>query len=79
MNVFVGQPFSHDRLHRFGLRSFLRGQPRAIKHVQEIGVTAGVQLIGPDHFDTAPAEEIDNGAMQHSCAHLGFDVVSDDR
>src|SRR5580765_5360580 len=23
MNVFVGQPFSHDRLHRFGLRSLL--------------------------------------------------------
>ena len=64
MNIFVGQPLADDRLHRFGLRSFLRGQPGAIEHVQEIGVAAGVQLIGPDNFDAALAEEIDNGAMQ---------------
>ena len=60
--------FSDDRLHRFGLRSLLRLEPGAIKHVEKIGVAAGVQLIGALDFHPAFAEEIDDRAMQNGRA-----------
>src|SRR4029077_10815898 len=79
VNVVVGQAFVHDRLDGFGLGSFLRAQPGPAEHVEEIGVTAGVELIGALHFHAALPEKVDNGAVEHGRAQLRFDVVADDR
>ena len=68
-----------DRLHRFGLGRFLRGKPAPVEHVQEIGIAAGVELIGALDFYATLAKEIDDGAVQNGRAHLRFDVVADDR
>ena len=79
VNILVREPFAHDRLHGLGLRGFFRGKPAPIKHVQEIGVAASIQLVGPLDFHATLAEKIDNRAMQNSRAHLRFDIVADDR
>ena len=68
-----------DRLHRFGLGRFLRGEPAAVEHVEKIGVPAGVQLIGALDFHAALAEEIDDRAMQNGRAQLRLNVVADER
>ena len=64
VNIFVGQTFADDGLHRFGLRGLLRSEPAAIEHVQEIGVAAGVQLISALKLYAALPEKIDHRAMQ---------------
>ena len=46
------------------LEVFFEREPGAIQHVEEIGVAAGVELIGALDFDAAFAEKIDNRAMQ---------------
>src|SRR6266446_2383000 len=46
VNILVRQTLAGHRLHRFSFRSFLGREPGAIEHVQEIGVTTGVQLVG---------------------------------
>ena len=79
MNVFVGQTFVHDGLNGLGLGSFLRTEAGPTQHIQEVGVAAGVELIGALDFDAAFPEKIDNGAMKHGRAELRFDVVPDDR
>src|SRR5215471_3130919 len=76
VNVFVGQALVHDRLNGFGLGSFLRAEPGPAQHIEEIGVAAGVELIGAFDFDAALPEKIDNGAMKHSRTELRFDVVT---
>ena len=42
VNVFIGQSFTHDRLHRLGFGSLLRDQARPVQHIQKIGVAAGI-------------------------------------
>jgi len=79
VNVVVGQTIAHHRLHGFGLGRFLGSEPGPAEHVEEIGVAAGVELIGALNFDAAFAEKIDNGAMEHGRAELRFNVVADDR
>src|SRR5438105_2594083 len=63
VNVVIGQARADDRLHRLGLGGFLRGEPAPIQHVEEIGVAAGIELIGAFDFYAALAEEIDDGAV----------------
>src|SRR5205807_8329902 len=58
---------------------FLRGEPAPIQHVEEIGVAAGIELIGAFDFYAALAEEIDDGAVENRRAHLRFDIVADER
>ena len=53
VDVFIRQALADHGLHRFGFRSFLRCQAGAIEHVQEIGVAAGVQLVGAHQFHAA--------------------------
>ena len=79
MDVFVRQPFAHDRLHGFGLGCFFGCEPSATEHVEKIGVSSGVQLIGALDFNAALAKKIDNHSMQNRGAHLRFDIVADDR
>src|SRR5438477_5203638 len=79
VNVFVGQTLVHDRLDRFSLGSFLRGQPGPAEHVEEIGIAAGVELIGALDFHAPLPEKIDNRAVEHGRAQLRFDIVADDR
>ncbi len=54
-------------------------QPVSIKHVEKIGVAAGVELISALHFHATFPEKIDQGAMKHGRAELRFDVVADER
>ena len=79
VDILIRQSFAHDRLHGFGLRCFLGGEPVAIEHVEKIGVAAGVQLISALDLHATLAEKIDNRSMQNRRAHLRFDVVTDDR
>ena len=59
------------------LEVFFDCEPAAIEHVEEIGVSAGVQLVGALDFHAALAEEIDNRAMENRRAELRLDVVAD--
>ena len=79
VNILLGKRVADDRLHGFGLRFFLRSEPAAVQHVQEIGVAAGVELIGALDLHSAFAEEIDDRAVQDGRAHLRLDVVADER
>src|SRR3546814_20602392 len=63
MDVLIGEPVFGDRLHGFGLRSLLRGQPLAVGHVEEVGVAAGVELIGAVEPDAALVEQVGQDAV----------------
>src|SRR3546814_3469945 len=43
MDILILQPGFRDRLHGFGLRNLLRLQPRTVRHVEEVGIAAGVE------------------------------------
>ncbi len=62
-----------------GLRDLLRLQPLALEHVQEVGVAAEVQLVGPVEADAAIHEQAGQDAVADRRADLALDVVADDR
>src|ERR1700730_1359166 len=75
VNILVCQPLADHRLHRFGFRSFLRRQASATKHVQEISIAAGVQLVRAHKFHAALPKEIHERPMQDRGAHLRLNIV----
>ena len=79
MDVVVVEPLLGDRLHRLGLRDLLRGQPRAVRHVEEVGIAAGVELVGAVELDAALGEQVGQHAVDDGRAELRLDVVADDR
>src|ERR1700674_1063313 len=64
---------------RASLGDLLRHQPLALQHVQERGVAAEVELIGPLELDAAVAEQTRQHAVDDRRADLRLDVVADDR
>ena len=60
------------------LGNFLRFQPLALQHVQEIGVAAEIELILAIKPDATFAKQIREHAMCDCRAYLRFHVVTDD-
>ena len=61
------------------LRDLLGLQPLPLEHVQEVGVAAEVQLVGPIEADAAVHEQAGQHAVGDRRADLALDVVADDR
>ena len=78
MWMFVGvEPVLGDRLHGLGLADLLRRQPGALEHVEEVGVAAGVELVGAVELDAALREQVGQHAVDDGRAELRLDVVAD--
>ena len=78
MNVVRADIGLELRLHAVGLGDFFRDEPLPLQHVEEIGVTAEVQLIGPLQLDAAILEQPGQDTMHDGRADLRLDVVADD-
>ena len=61
------------------LRDLLGGEALALQHIEEVGVAAEVELIGPLQLDAAVLEEPGENPVHDRGAHLGLDVIADDR
>ena len=61
------------------LADLLALEALALEHVQEVGVAAEVELVGPVEADAAIHEEAGHDAMGDRRADLALDVVADDR
>ena len=59
--------------------SFFEFQPLALQHVEEIGVAAEIELVGPVQPHAALAEQAGQHTVDDRGAHLGLDVVPDHR
>src|SRR3546814_14565641 len=53
--------------------------PLAVGHVEEVGVSAGVELIGPVQTHAALVEQVGQHPVDNRRAKLRLDVVADDR
>ena len=62
-----------------GLGDLLRLETLAFEHVEEIGVAAEVELVGPIEADAAIHEQPRHHAVADRRADLALDVVTDDR
>ena len=62
-----------------GLADLLGLEALALEHVQEVGVAAEVQLVGPIEADAAVHEQAGHHAVGDRRADLALDVVADDR
>ena len=49
------------------------------EHVEEVGVAAGVELVGAVELDAALGEQVGQHAMDDGGAELRLDVVADER
>ena len=58
---------------------FLLLEPVAVEHVEEVGVAAGVELVGAVDPHAAVGEQAGERAVGDRRADLGLDVVADDR
>ena len=74
----VERVVEHAR-HRVRLADLLRFETLALEHVEEVGVASEVELIGPIEAHPPIHEEPREHAMRDRGAHLGLDVVADDR
>ena len=73
------EPLVELRLDGFGLRDLLRLEPLAFEHVEEVGVAAGVELIGAIDAHAPVGKEPRQRAMDDGRSNLALDVVADDR
>ena len=60
-------------------RDFLRLEAFSLQHVEEIGIPAKVELVGPIQPHTALPKQISKHAMNNRRANLGFDVIAEER
>jgi hypothetical protein len=58
MDVLPVEPLARHGLHGLGLGDLLGGEPVALAHVEEVGVAAGVELVGPVEPHAALGEEV---------------------
>src|SRR5262245_21536317 len=72
------EPLVELRLNGFGLGDFFRLEPAPLEHVEEVGVTPGVELIGAIDADASIAEKPDQSPMYDRRPDLAFDVVAND-
>ena len=79
MDVPGRQPLIELRLHRLGLGVLLGFEPPALEHVKEVGVAAGVELIGAIQVHAAVPEQASQRAVDDGGAYLALDVVADNR
>jgi len=79
MDVLALKALFGLRLHGFGLGFFFGLQPAAVQHVEEVGIAAGIQLVGLLQFDAPSLEKMGHDPVDHGGAHLRFDVVADNR
>ena len=79
MDVLVRQPFGGHRLHGLRLADLLGLEPVPGGHVEEVGIAAGVELIGPIELDPALGEQVGQHAMDDGGADLRLDVIADQR
>ena len=68
-----------DCLHGFCLGDLLGFQASAVRHVEEIGIAAGIELVRAIEHSAALGEQIGQHAMDNGGADLRLDVVADDR
>ncbi len=71
--------FGQVRRHGLRLRDLLRLEALAFQHVLEVHVATDVQLVRAVQADTAVFEELRHHAVRDGGAHLGLDVVANDR
>lgn len=79
MDILVPQPGRGDGLYSLCLRNLLRIEALAFKHVEEVGIAAGVDLIGAFQLYTAFPEQVGEHAVNNGRAQLRLDVIADDR
>src|SRR5262245_58971768 len=72
------QRMRQHALHRFRLRHPLRRRAVVAQHVEEVGISADVELIGSVEHHAAVGEELSERAVHDGGADLGLDVVADD-
>ena len=73
------QPFVELALYRLGLRALLRLEAASLQHVEEVGVSARVELIGAVEPDPAVGEKAAERAMDDGGPHLALHVVAHQR
>src|SRR5690554_3083654 len=76
--VFIKTVFRH-RLHRFCLGDLLGFQPLAIEHVEKVGITAGIELIGAIQLHAALGKQVRECPMGNGGAQLRLDIIADKR
>ena len=79
VNVAVGHLVGDDGGDGAGLGDLLGFEAVAFQHVHEVHVAAHVQLGGAVQANAAFLEEAGDNAVGDGGAHLGLDVVADDR
>ena len=79
MDVIGGKLHPHHRGDGVGLRDLLRVEALALEHVEEVHVSADVELRGVGELDAALVEQTGELAVDDRRADLGLDVVADDR
>ena len=62
-----------------GFGDFLRLEALSLEHVEEIGIPAKVELIGPIQFDATLSKKVSKHAMNNRRADLRFDVIAEER
>src|SRR5262245_20379188 len=79
MDVARIEPFVELRLYRLCLGNLFGLEPASLEHVEEVGIAAGVELVGAIKADAAIGKEPRKRPMHDGRANLALDVVSDDR
>ena len=69
---------AHDAGDGPGLGDFLGFEAVALKHIQEVGVSAYVQLHGAFQLDAAILEQLRQHTVHNGRAEEGLDIVADD-
>src|SRR5690606_35335665 len=78
-SVLIRQPLCCHLLNRLGLGGALGRQPLPVEHVHKVGVTTGVELIGPLQAYTATGEQVCQHPVSNGCTQLGLDIVANQR
>ena len=77
MDVLIVQSVFRLGLDCFGLGCSLGNQTGSIEHVQKIGVSPGIELVGALQFHPPVPKEVGEHPMDNGGAQLGFDIISD--
>lgn len=79
MDLRVFQSLAELTLNRLGLRTLLGFEATSFEHIQEIRISAGIELIGSLECDAAVREKSAQRSMNDGRADLILDVIADDR
>lgn len=79
VDVLRFERISELGLDGFGFRNPLVLQPAPVEHVEKIGISTGIDLVGPVEFHPPVFEEFGQGPMDDGRPHLGFHIVTHGR